>query len=162
MGELQVRGSSVFSGYLNDAEATAAAFTSDGWFRTGDLGYTLPEGRCVFLSRLKDSLRLRGFLVDPVEIEEHIATHPAVELAQVVGVNLGEGEIAVAFIQPVAGVELDADQIRQHCRESIANYKVPSHFEFVTTFPRVDGANGQKVQKEVLRQRALVIANERA
>lgn len=159
-GELQVRGSSVFSTYLNDPEATAAAFTSDGWFRTGDLGYTLPNGRCVFLSRLKDSLRLRGFLADPVEIEEHIATHPAVGLAQVVGVNLGDGEMAVAFVQLVDGADLTAEDVQQHCRARLANYKVPSFVAFVTTFPRVDSPNGQKVRKEALREQARALIGE--
>jgi fatty-acyl-CoA synthase len=79
-GELQLRGYNVMTGYLNNPAATAEAFTSDGWLRTGDLAYADGETFC-YLSRLRDSLRLRGYLVDPTEIEDFLSRHPGIDLA---------------------------------------------------------------------------------
>lgn len=91
-GELQFRGYNVTTGYFGNEPATTAAFTHDGWYRSGDLGHVEPTGAFDFLSRLKDSIRVRGYLVDPLEIEEQLERHAAVEVAQVVGVPIaGEG-----------------------------------------------------------------------
>lgn len=152
-GELLLRGSGVMSHYLNNPEATEAAF-NDGWYRTGDLGYVLDERRIVFLARLKDSLRLRGFLVDPQEIEEHLAGHPDVVLAQVVGVDEADGQRAVAFVQRRDGSDADEASLRSYCRGRIADFKIPSRVILVEDFPTVDGPNGIKIQKFALRERA--------
>ncbi|HLI13752.1 MAG TPA: AMP-binding protein [Alphaproteobacteria bacterium] len=152
-GELQLRGYNVMSGYLNNPIATAEAFTADGWFRTGDLAY----GRgadFVFLSRMKDSLRLRGYLVDPGEIEAFLMRHAAVEGAQVVGVNRrGEGDIAVAFVRR-NDARLSEEALIAYCRGGIASYKVPRRIVFVEDFPRINGPNGSKIVKHELRARA--------
>jgi fatty-acyl-CoA synthase len=152
-GELQVRGDNVLKCYLNIPEATAAALTSDGWFRTGDLGFTRPDGGFVFSSRLKDALRLRGYLVDPAEIEEYLVEHPAVDAVQVVGVDRpGEGEVAVAFVRlrnERAATEAD---LVSHCARGMAGYKVPRRIAFVDEFPSVDSPNGVKIQKTRLRE----------
>ena len=88
------------AGYLRQSQATADAMTEDGWFRSGDLGYTIDAGSFVYLARIKDSLRLSGFLVDPREIEEFLAEHEAVERAQVVGLpQPGRGDVPVAFVK---------------------------------------------------------------
>ena len=159
-GELHVRGPSVMTHYLNNPDATAQAFSDDGWFKTGDLGYTMPENRIIFLSRLKDSLRLRGFLVDPQEIEEHLAKHPEVRLAQVVGVDGPRGQLAVAFVQRTPTSELDGATLRAFCRERIADFKVPARIEFVEEFPVTDGPNGVKIQKFALRERAAALVED--
>ena len=75
-GELQFRGPAVVRTYLGNPEATARAFTEDGWFRSGDLGETYADGSFVYLARLRDSLRLAGFLTDPAEIEQRFLLHP--------------------------------------------------------------------------------------
>lgn len=152
-GELQIRGYNVMQGYLNNAQATQAAFTADGWFRTGDLAYRQGE-RFVYLSRLKDGLRLRGYLVDPSEIENFLATHEAVVDAQVVGVSrVGEGDIAIAFVRTRDG-RVDEAALLPFCKAGMANYKVPRRIVVVEDYPRMDGPNGTKILKSKLREMA--------
>jgi acyl-CoA synthetase (AMP-forming)/AMP-acid ligase II len=159
-GELQIKGFNVMSGYLNNPTSTAAAFTTDGWFRTGDLAYTQGD-RFVYLSRLKDGLRLRGYLVDPVEIEEALGRHPGVLDAQVVGVNRpGIGDQAVAFVRLKSA--LSEDELSAWCRQQIASYKVPSRVVFVDDYPRVEGPNGTKILKNRLRDQAVQLIGEAA
>ena len=152
-GELQIRGYNVMSGYLNNVEATASAFTADGWFRTGDLAYGMGD-RFIYLSRLKDGLRLRGYLVEPNEIEEVLARHPALLDAQVVGVNrVGIGDMAVAFVR-ARDTRPNLEDLYAWCRGEAANYKVPSRIVIVDDYPRVDGPNGTKILKNKLRDMA--------
>jgi fatty-acyl-CoA synthase len=154
-GALQIRGPNVMRGYLNNPAATAAAFTEDGWFRTGDLAYADGDA-FVYLSRLGDALRLRGYLVDPTEIELFLCRHPAVTAAQVVGVRLpSEGDVAVAFVQ--AGSPVEEAALIAYCRQGIANYKVPRRVAIVPDFPYVHGPNGSKIQKSRLRDEAAQI-----
>ena len=87
--------------YYGNPEATAAAFTADGFFRSGDLGYTVAEGDFVFLSRIGDVLRLSGFLVNPLEIEAVLDAHPSVASSQVVGIDGPRGPRYVAKPGPV-------------------------------------------------------------
>lgn len=153
-GELQIRGYNVCSGYLNDPQATQRAFTPDGWFRTGDLCLREADG-FIYRSRLNDSLRLRGYLVDPSEIEACLLSLPGVRGAQVVGVRrAAEGDIAVAFVIADPDGRDEARLIAQ-CREHIAAYKAPRHVVFVDTFPSVSGPNGVKIQKNRLREQAV-------
>ena len=155
-GELQFRGYNVAAGYLGNDDATAAAITPEGWYRSGDLGYTRDDGAFVYLSRMTDSLRLRGFLTDPGEIEQHLQRHPAVALAQVVGVPAPEGgDAAVAFVQLHPGGAADERELLDHCRRDLAGYKVPAVVHLVTSWPTVEGTNGRKIQKVRLRDRAL-------
>jgi fatty-acyl-CoA synthase len=155
-GELQVRGPNVFSGYLHDPAATARAFSADGWFRTGDLGTA--QGRSfTYLARIGDSLRLRGYLVNPAEIEDLLKQHPWVSGAQVVGVReVGVGDRAVAFVMR-RGAEFDEAALLAWCRAHLAVYKVPQRIVALDAFPIVDGPNGGKVQKRVLRERAAAL-----
>lgn len=152
-GELQLRGYNVMTGYLNNPEATNAAFTQDGWFRTGDLSYSQGD-RFVYLSRLKDGLRLRGYLVEPAEIEAFVSRHADVLDAQVVGVNrVGVGDMAVAFVRS-RNASLTTGDLLDWCRQGMANYKVPSRIVIVEDYPRLDGPNGTKILKNKLREMA--------
>jgi fatty-acyl-CoA synthase len=152
-GELQVKGYNVTPGYLNNPEASKQAFTPDGWFRTGDLAYARGRG-FVYQARMKDGLRLKGYLVDPGEIESHLMQHGGVVGAQVVGVKLpGEGDVAVAFVRPGPAPSTEPELIA-HCRSGIANYKVPRRILFVDEFPQVHGPNGSKITKNKLREMA--------
>ena len=153
-GELQISGPNVMAGYLNNPEATAEAMTSDGWFRTGDLAYG--EGASfVYLSRMKDSLRLRGYLVDPTEIESFLTTHSGVGAAQVVGIHReGRGDVAVAFVIPRNGAVGSEQELISYCTNGISNYKVPSRIVFLDQFPEIAGPNGVKIQKNKLRELA--------
>ena len=150
-GELQVRGPNMLAAYLNNPEATAKAFTADGWFRTGDLATRQGNG-FTYLARMGDSLRLRGYLVNPSEIENELMNHPTVSGAQVVGVKIpGQGDVAVAY------VTLQSDDpgeavLQAHCKARLANYKIPQRVVVVDAFPIVNGPNGGKIQKRVLRE----------
>jgi fatty-acyl-CoA synthase len=138
---------------VNNPEATAKAFTADGWYRTGDLA-TATGRRFTYLARMGDGLRLRGYLVDPAEIENVLVQHPAVEGAQVVGVPVqGQGDVAVAFVTR-AGGEVDEASLLAYCRERLAAYKLPRRVVAVDAFPIVNGPNGGKIQKRVLREQA--------
>lgn len=152
-GELQLRGYNVMVGYLNNPSATTAAFTADGWFRTGDLAVS--EGATfTFLARLNDSLRLKGYLVDPTEIEDFLCQHPGVAAAQVVGVHQpGTGDVAVAFVRPSDEPGTEADLLA-YCKAGMAGFKVPARIVAVERFPQVDGPNGVKILKNELREMA--------
>lgn len=152
-GELHIRGYNVMDGYLNNPKATQAAFTADGWYRTGDLAYLEGE-RFVYLSRLKDGLRLSGYLVDPTEIEAFLATYEGVIDAQVVGVNrVGKGDVAVAFVR-TRNANLAIADLLAFCKAGMANYKVPKRIVAVVDYPSKDGPNGTKILKNKLREMA--------
>ncbi|MCX7202365.1 MAG: AMP-binding protein, partial [Burkholderiales bacterium] len=151
-GELHIRGPNVLAGYLNNPQATAKAFTEDGWFRTGDLAHLEGAG-FVYLARMGDSLRLRGFLVNPAEIESGLMQHAQVHGAQVVGVNVpGEGDVAVAYV--LCDPSATEVQLLAYCRDRMAGYKVPRRIIAIDAFPALNGPNGNKIQKRVLRDMA--------
>jgi acyl-CoA synthetase (AMP-forming)/AMP-acid ligase II len=152
-GELQFRGYAVMAGYVRHSQATADAMTEDGWFRSGDLGYSIDAGSFVYLARINDSLRLSGFLVDPREIEAFLTQHEAVEVAQVVGLpQPGQGDVPVAFVKLRANAGTGEKALIAYCHSGIAAYKVPRHVFFVDAFPTTPSANGDKVQKARLRE----------
>jgi len=144
--ELQVRGPNVFPGYWRNAEATAAAFTADGWLRTGDIAERDDEGFYRIKGRLKDMFISGGENVYPAEIEAVLHEHPQVADAAVLGVpDERWGEVGVAFV--VAG-GVGEDELREWCRARLARFKVPKSFRFISEIPR----NGMgKVQKQDLR-----------
>lgn len=109
----------------------------------------------VYLSRLKDTLRLRGLLTDPAEIEEFLGLHPGIRLAQVVGATRsGKGDVAVAFVQPRPGMALSPQDVLDHCTGRLADDKVPARVVVVDAFPTVSGPNGEEIQKNRLREQA--------
>jgi fatty-acyl-CoA synthase len=149
-GEIEARGPSLMAGYADDPAATAAAFTDDGYLRTGDLGYTAPGG-FVFLARMGDALRLGGYLVNPVEISSHIEMHPAVAACQVVGARTKRGERAVAFVVRRMGAAAGEGALIAHCRAGLASFKCPEAVIFLDAFPVAESANGAKIQRAKLR-----------
>lgn len=152
-GELQIRGPNVLAQYLNNPEATARALDADGWFSSGDLA-TAQGQRFHYLARIGDSLRLRGYLVNPAEIEACLMQHPAVAGAQVVGVKVpGVGDQAIAFVV-LALADPGEDALLAHCRQHMASYKVPQRVRVLASFPSLDGPNGVKIQKRLLREMA--------
>jgi malonyl-CoA/methylmalonyl-CoA synthetase len=134
-GEIQVRGPNVISGYWRAPEATAEAFTADGWFRTGDLGELDPDGYLQIAGRSKELIITGGYNVHPREVEERLLEHPDVREAAVVGLPSERwGEEVTAFV--VAERSLPVDLLRAHAAEALAPYKVPKRFEFVSELPR--------------------------
>jgi fatty-acyl-CoA synthase len=146
-GELQVRGPNVFPGYWRNDDATADAFSADGWLRTGDVAECDVEGFYRIKGRLKDMFISGGENVYPAEIEAVLHEHPRVADAAVLGVpDERWGEVGIAFV--VAG-EVGEDELVEWCRARLARFKVPKSFRLVNEIPR----NGMgKVQKQELRE----------
>lgn len=167
--ELELRGPSLFEGYLEeggntiDTKLTAAAF-DEGWFRTGDSAeQTGASSReFTFLARLGDVLRLGGFLVAPTEIEQVILEVEGVREAQVVAVDRPSGARPVAFVLRSAGEHAvhDEDLIRSHCQRRLARFKVPIRVFVLKQFPTVTGPNGVKILRNELRQMATTLVGE--
>ncbi|MFC5805376.1 class I adenylate-forming enzyme family protein [Streptomyces formicae] len=127
-GELWLRGQSLVRGYWRDPEATAAAFTADGWFRTGDLATVRDGDRITIVDRIKDLVIRGGENVYCVEVEAVLHAHPDVVDAAVLGVPhplLGEEVAAVVQVRP--GAAVTAGELRAHAGRSLAAFKVPAH-----------------------------------
>ena len=155
-GELQFRGPLVTRGYHDKPEETRAAFTGDGWFRTGDLAVQDGRGHTIFKGRLKETLRISHFMVAPGEIEDFLQTHPDVDQAFVVGVPDPEtNEAPVAYVIARPGARPAEDELRAFCRGRIASYKIPRRIRFVSDVPRTPGPHGDKVQRIKLREHAI-------
>ena len=149
-GEIEISGPSLMAEYFGDAQATAAAFTSDGFLRTGDLGYLEADGRFCYLARMGDVMRLGGFLTSPLEIESVLDEHPAVSSSQVVAVEVDGAPAAVCFVLTAQAAPQEADVIA-FCRARLASYKVPRRVFIIDAFPTTLSANGTKIQKSRLR-----------
>lgn len=148
IGEIEVRGPHFFAGYINRPDATAEAFSTDGWFKTGDLGWVSNDGYFTITGRARELIISGGYNIYPREIEDVLATHPAVAEVAVLGAaDEDMGEQVVAVVVPKTGETPLAEDIITYCRERLASYKKPRRVVFVTTLPR--NALG-KVQKHVL------------
>jgi malonyl-CoA/methylmalonyl-CoA synthetase len=145
VGQVEVRGSTVFRGYWRNPEATENAFR-DGWFRTGDLADRSADGYYTLRGRATDLIISGGFNIYPREIEELLLELPSVSEAAVVGVpHERRGEVPVAYV--VATEEFEAEAAHKLCTQSLASFKVPRAFVRVDSLPR--NALG-KVQKHLL------------
>ena len=154
-GELEfLAPGSRMAGYHGNPAATREAFTEDGYYRSGDLGSTLADGRFLFLARMGDALRLGGFLVSPAEIEEVVQEAPGIAACQVVGVTSGKGLVPVAFVVLQNGAALDEAAAIAHVASRLARYKVPRRVVPLDAFPVTPGANATKIQKGKLREMA--------
>ncbi len=154
-GELQMRGPHVVDAYLGSPETARETFTADGWFRTGDLGVLHTDGCFSYVCRMDDVLRLRGFLVEPAEIELRLAAHEAVATTKVVGVADASGAMqAVAFVVPRPGLSPQPEQLRAWCAEVLAAFKVPAAVHVIDAMPTTSGTNGRKIRTAALRELA--------
>ncbi len=135
-GALEVAGY-VTPGYSGaSAEHNATAFTADGCFRTGDLGFLDEAGGFHFVARDSDIIKRAGINISPAEIEGLLLAHPAVAEAAVVGAACGEqGEAIVAFVVPNPASQITAEALRAHCRALASSYKVPDHIEIRAALP---------------------------
>ncbi|SCW84853.1 crotonobetaine/carnitine-CoA ligase [Sphingobium faniae] len=147
-----VRGLSIFAEYLDDPSTTAACFTPDGFFRTGDLVSTRADGAIVLGDRLKDMLKIGGENVAASEIERVIRDVPGVREVAVVGMpHVMLQEVAVAFVIPDPGSDKDlASMITDSCTRRLADFKVPRGVHIVDSLPR---SFEFKVSKVELRRR---------
>jgi fatty-acyl-CoA synthase len=132
VGELQAFGPGVTSGYWDKPDATAAAFTDDGWLRTGDLGQIDEDDYLHLVGRVKDCYRCGGEQVVPSDIEDVLVRHPAVAQALVVPVPDDRmGEVGVAFIVRRDGADVTAEELTAMVADQLARFKVPKHVLFV-------------------------------
>lgn len=155
VGEICARGWSLMKGYYKLPDKTAEALR-DGWLHTGDLGEMGRDGRLRFIGRLKDMFRVGGENVSPLEVEQVLLKHPAVELAQVVGVpDPRLGEVPAAYVTLRAGQTLDTQTLIAFCKERCANFKVPRYLSIVEGFESIGMTGSSKVQKNRLREHAI-------
>lgn len=145
-GELLLRNPVLTPGYWEMPEETAAVF-SDGWLRTGDLVTVNADGTYTFVSRKKEVLRRRGENLSPLEVEEVLLEHPAVQECAVVGVpsELTEEEIK-AFVVPAPGHQVNFADLREHAAERLAAFKVPRYWQLIDALPRTPTARVAKHQ----------------
>jgi fatty-acyl-CoA synthase len=154
-GELEfLAPASRMAAYQGNPVASADAFTPDGYYRSGDLGHTLADGRFVFLARMGDALRLGGFLVSPAEIEAVVQEAPGIAACQVVAVPRAAGLVPVAFVLLQENAALDEAAVIAHVGAKLARYKVPHRVFPISAFPVTPGANATKIQKGKLRELA--------
>lgn len=145
VGEIQLRGGNVMRGYLKNPTETAKAFTADGWFRTGDLGYRDAEGYYFITGRAKELIIKGGENIAPREIDEALLKHAAVLEAAAVGVedsNYGQNIEAYLVLRP--GAQLQEQELREHCLQHLGRYKMPRTCHIVDDLPR--GPSG-KIQR---------------
>jgi long-chain acyl-CoA synthetase len=137
-GEILLAGPMVFQGYHNLPDLTEAAFTPDGFFKTGDLGHLDPDGFLFITGRKKDLIIVAGEKAAPREIEEMLMRHPAVAEAAVLGKkDPSRGEVVVAFITARPGQSAKPDELRDFCRgQGLAQWKIPREITLLDEMPR--------------------------
>jgi len=135
-GELQFIGDYLMLGYFNDSNATAEAFTDDGWFHTGDIACWRTDGSISIVGRMSEMYKSGGYNVYPREIELLLDSHPSVSLSAVVSVNDATfQEVGAAFVTLNDGQSVTKDQLTDLCKTSLANYKIPKQFHIIKEMP---------------------------
>jgi long-chain acyl-CoA synthetase len=149
IGEIWVKGPMVMKAYHNLPEETAAVLTSDGYFKTGDLGKFDADGFLYLTGRKKDLIIVSGEKVSPREVEEILMAHPSVAEAAVIGTqDATRGEAVTAFVIAREGQALDGDQLREHCRrQGLPPWKVPRQVRVVPDLPR--SPTGKVLKREL-------------
>ncbi|HTJ62727.1 MAG TPA: AMP-binding protein, partial [Alphaproteobacteria bacterium] len=151
-GEILVRGYGVMAGYWRDEAQTRANLTAGGWFRTGDIGTQDPAGNVSIIDRKKDMFICGGFNAYPAEIEDLLLKMGPLSAVSVVGVpDAQRGEVAVAFVVPSTGRQVDEASVIAWARQNLAGYKVPRRVFVRASLPL--NPNG-KVMKDALRREA--------
>lgn len=136
-GEIIVRGPQVFGGYLDAPEETARVFTSEGWFKTGDIGVN-SDGFISMADRKKELILSGGFNVYPSQVEAAIRTHPSVSDVAVVGVPVSEAteEVVAAIIMEDGSAPLTLEEVRTWAEKTIAHYALPRQLVIIAELPR--------------------------
>ena len=148
-GEICIRGPQVMAGYWKRPDETAKVMTSDGFFRTGDIGVMDADGETRIVDRKKDMILVSGFNVYPAEVEEVISQHPGVMECVAIGIPSEHSGEAVKVVVVRRNPELSEDDVRHWCRENLTGYKRPSVIEFRDELPK---SNVGKVLRRVLRE----------
>ena len=149
-GEICIRGPQVMKGYWNNVEETNNVMTSDGWFKTGDIGIMNEGGFPKIVDRKKDMIIVSGFNVYPNEIEEVAMLHEKVFEAGCIGIKDQEGsENIKLFISKVPHSNLTSQEIIDHCKKNLTGYKIPEFVEFIDEIPK---SNVGKILRRKLRE----------
>jgi long-chain acyl-CoA synthetase len=136
-GELWTRSGQNMLGYWRNPEATARTITPDGWLKTGDGGHIDADGYIFLTDRLKDVIISGGENVYPTEVENVLASHPAVQEVAVIGVPSAKwGETVKAIVAVKDNQSVTAEELIQHCASMLAGYKRPTSVEFTDALPR--------------------------
>lgn len=147
-GEIQVRGYNTMKGYYKLPDETAAAFTEDGWLKTGDLGTIRPDGYLTITGRTKEMIVRGGEKINPGEIESVLHEFPGVSAIKAVGVDDDRlGERICACIVPVPGEKPDPDEIRSFCKGKLADFKQPEFILLMDSLPI--NASGKIITREL-------------
>lgn len=159
-GELQFKGDYLLLEYLNRPDATRDVYTEDRWLHTGDLGYWRKDGTISLVGRISDMFKSGGYNVYPREVEDVLESHPAIDMAAVVGVpDARYQEVGAAYFV-VPEDNLDIDALNTFCREHLANYKIPKYFNQIDALPllpigKVDKVSLKKLAREALKRDTL-------
>jgi fatty-acyl-CoA synthase len=146
-GEILVRSYLTMRGYFGNPEETARTIDDQRWVHTGDMGIIRPDGHLRFMGRYKDMLKIGGENVDPMEVEAFLMSHPAVNLAAVVGLtDTRLAEVAVAFVRLEPGTRVTERELIDFCRGRIASFKIPRRVVLVDDFPMTGSGKIQKVK----------------
>jgi fatty-acyl-CoA synthase/long-chain acyl-CoA synthetase len=147
-GEVLIRGYNLFDGYYKDAAKTAEAIDPEGWYHSGDIGSLDDNGHIMFHGRFKDMLKVGGENVAAAEVEAVLASHPAVRLAQVVGLpDERLAEIPAAYVERSGEADASAEELIAYAKARLASFKVPRHIRFIDEWPM----SASKIQKFKLR-----------
>jgi len=148
VGEICIRGPQVMAGYWNRPEETAKVMTTDGFFKTGDLGYMTEDGYFKIVDRKKDMILVSGFNVYPNEIEDVIAQHPKVLESAAIGIPDEKSGEAVKVFVVKKDDSLTQEELIKFCRENLTSYKLPKFVEFRSELPK---SNVGKILRKDLR-----------
>ena len=149
VGELLLKGPHIFSGYWDEPEETKKTIEPDGWVHTGDLAKQDEEGYYYIVGRRKEMYISGGENVYPIEIEELLFKHPAIDLAAVIGVPDEKwGEVGKIFITLKSGKTISKEEIRKYLTERLAKYKIPKYFEIRDELPT--SAAGKILKRELI------------
>ncbi|MPS67310.1 MAG: AMP-dependent synthetase [Novosphingobium sp.] len=147
-GEILIRGYNLFDGYYKDPEKTAQALDNEGWYHSADIGSIDAHGHVMFHGRFKDMLKVGGENVAAAEVEAVLAAHPAVRLAQVVGLpDERLAEIPAAYIERDGDLIVEPEELIAFTKARLASFKVPRHIRFIDEWPM----SASKIQKFKLR-----------
>lgn len=148
VGELMIAGPLVMMGYFGNEKATREAIEPDGWLHSGDLAKMDDDGYIFVVDRKKDMILTAGYNIYPAEIERVISGHPAVAMVGV-GAKADDekGEIAKAYVVLKPGAQATPDEIRKHCRDRLAAYKVPREVQIVPDLPTT--STGKILRREL-------------
>ena len=151
VGEILARGPRVMTGYWKDEQKTGQVMTSDGWLRTGDMGWMDEEGYIYLSGRADDMIIRGGENISPEEVEEVLHSHPKIEEAAVIGVPSPEwGQEPRAVVVLKKGEKATSEEIIEYCRSKLAGFKRPRSVVFIEALPR--SAMGKVLRKKLREQ----------